>query len=152
MSILHHPSRKEYIKAMKNVNFLDTMPGGMPLTNRLDKMTTMQAKWAIQNGTAWIAYLKEQRSSGVDVQLVEYEATPVNVSDAEKYKTICDILESVWLELTDNMCHALKPEHIPDWVDTLQWAVKVIPVGYEQQRDILQAELREYQPKQRRAS
>ena len=129
-----------------------SIPDGMPLTNHLDKMTPEQAKWAIRNGTAWIAHLKEQRSSGVDVQLVEYEANPVDVSDAEKYKTICDVLESVWLELTENMHETLKPEQIPDWVDTLQWAIKVIPVGYERQRDILQAELREYQPKTRRAS
>lgn len=34
------------------------VPEGMPLTNRLDKMTTEQARWAIRNGDAWLAYLK----------------------------------------------------------------------------------------------
>lgn len=34
------------------------IPAGMPLTNRLDKMTRAQAVWAIQNGDAWLAYLK----------------------------------------------------------------------------------------------
>ena len=41
-------------------NPIDTMPGNMPLTKRLDKMTRDQAIWAIENGDAWIAYLKEQ--------------------------------------------------------------------------------------------
>ena len=72
---------------------------------------------------------------------------PVQVSDADKFQAICDVLESVWLGLTENMQHALKVEQIPDWVDTLQWAIKVLPVGYEKQRDIIQAELRGYQPK-----
>ena len=34
------------------------IPPGMPLTNRLDKMTIEQGRWAIRNGDAWIAYLK----------------------------------------------------------------------------------------------
>ena len=124
-----------------------TIPAGMPMTNRLDKMTTEQANGAIANGTAWIAYLKEQLASGVDVNLVAYDAKPVEVSDADRYEAICDILESVWLELTENMQHVLEAEQIPDWVDTLQWAIKALPVGYERHRDIIQAELREYQPK-----
>ena len=61
---------------------ISDIPVGMPLTNRLDKMTTEQAKWAIRNGTAWIAYLKEQQASGVDVELVEYAALP------EKYRSL----------------------------------------------------------------
>lgn len=35
------------------------IPSGMPLTNRLDKMTIEQGRWAIRNGDIWIAYLKE---------------------------------------------------------------------------------------------
>ena len=61
---------------MRNTPF--TIPDGMPMTNRLDKMTTEQAKWAIRNGTAWIAYLKDQRASGVDVELVAQKATPTH--------------------------------------------------------------------------
>ena len=34
------------------------IPPGMPLTNRLDKMTIEQGIWAIRNGDTWIAYLK----------------------------------------------------------------------------------------------
>ena len=125
---------------------ISDIPVGMPLTNRLDKMTTEQAKWAIRNGTAWIAYLKEQRASGVDVELVEYTPKPIEVSDADRYETILDILESVWLELTENMSRSyLESEQIPDWVDTLQWAVKALPSGYEKQRDIIQNELKGYQ-------
>ena len=127
---------------------ISDIPAGMPLTNRLDKMMTEQARWAIRNGDAWIAYLKEQRASGVDVELVEYAAKPIKVSDADRYETILDILEKVWMELTNNMQHShLDSEQIPDWVDTLQWAVKMIPVGYEKQRDIIQDELRAYPPK-----
>ena len=36
------------------------IPEGMPLTNRLDKMTLEQARWTIQNGDAWIRYLRSQ--------------------------------------------------------------------------------------------
>ena len=36
------------------------IPPGMPLTNRLDKTTMEQGRWAIRNGDAWIAYLKEK--------------------------------------------------------------------------------------------
>ena len=99
------------------------IPKGMPLTNRLDRMTTEQAVWAIRNGTAWIAYLKEQRATGVDVNLVEYNAKPIEVSDADKYKAICDVLEKAWLALTENMARSyLETEQILDWVDTLEWA------------------------------
>ena len=36
------------------------LPADMPLTNRLDKMTKEQARWALANGDAWIAYLEAQ--------------------------------------------------------------------------------------------
>ena len=36
------------------------IPEGMPLTNRLDKMTVEQTRWAIQNGDVWIQYLRSQ--------------------------------------------------------------------------------------------
>ena len=35
------------------------IPEGMPLTNRLDKMTVEQARWAVRNGDRWLAYLRE---------------------------------------------------------------------------------------------
>ena len=123
------------------------LPEGMPLTNRLDKMTTEQAKWAIRNGTAWIAYLKEQQASGADVKLVEHKAGfPVEVSAAEKHKAICDILEKVWLDLTDNASRSyLQKEQIPDWVKLLEWAVKAIPLGFEIYRNSIQEQLKGYQ-------
>ena len=72
---------------------LETMPGNMPLTNRLDKMTRYQAIWAIENGDAWIAYLQEQSEAGQDVSVIEYGEQPVQngnaVTDADTYKAIC---------------------------------------------------------------
>lgn len=120
------------------------IPAGMPLTNRLDKMTTEQAKWAIRNGDAWIAYLREQRAAGVEVELLASESKTVEVSDADKYRAVCDVLCGVWLELTDNSREDLEIEQIPCWVELLHWAVKEIPVGYERERDRLQSELKRY--------
>ena len=125
------------------------LPAGMPLTNRLDKMTKEQGRWAIANGDAWKAYLKEQRASGVDVDIVEHKPPEAYQppTPAEKYQAICDILEKVWLGLTDNMKRkSLRAEQIPDWVSTLEWAIKALPVGYERQGEIFQSELAEYQP------
>ena len=68
------------------------------------------------------------------------------VSDADTYQAICDTLERVWLELTDSMQRSYLEKHqIPDWVDTLQWAIKALPEGYEKHRDIIQADLKEHQ-------
>ena len=131
---------------MRNTPF--TIPEGMPLTNRLDKMTTEQARWAIRNGGTWIAYLKEQRASGVDVELIAGEAKPTHkpLTSAEKYAAICATLENVWRALTDGLKgQPLPVNQIRDWVEVLQWAVKEIPVGYERQRDRLQEGLRTYQ-------
>ena len=81
---------------MRNTPFI--IPAGMPLTNRLDKLATEQAKWAIENGNAWIAYLKAQREVGVDVDRVEHK--PIEAYEpptpAERYQAICDILEKAW--------------------------------------------------------
>ncbi len=38
----------------------EDLPAGMPLTNRLDRMTIEQARFAIENGDAWLSYLREQ--------------------------------------------------------------------------------------------
>ena len=99
------------------------LPFAMPLTNRLDKMTVEQARWAIANGTAWIAYLKENKG-----EVYQPSAKPVEVSDAEKYQAIGDVLENVWLDLTDNMARSyLATEQIQAWVDTLEWAITFCP-------------------------
>ena len=129
---------------MRNTPF--TIPEGMPMTNRLDKMTTEQAKWSIRNGDAWITYLKEQRADGVDVSLVEPNAEPVVVSAVEKHKAICDVLEKVWLDLTDNASRSyLKKEQIPDWIKLLEWAIKAIPLGFENYRNSIEKQLKGYQ-------
>ena len=137
---------------MRNTPF--TVPAGMPLTNRLDKMTTEQAKWAIRNGDAWLAYLREQQASGVDVVLVESKAkqeTYTPPTSAEKYDAICSVLENVWRAVTVNLKgQPLEDGQIRNWVEVLQWAVKEIPLGYEKQRDKLQAELRGYQSEVRK--
>ena len=123
------------------------LPTGMSLTNRLDRMTRDQAIWAIANGGAWIAYLREQRESGVDVDIVESTAKPAfdPPTPAEIYETICDILDKAWLDMTDNMLRAsLRAEQKSEWVELLQWAIKTIPDGYERQREIFQDELAAY--------
>lgn len=38
----------------------ENIPEGMPMTNRLDLLTKEQAVWAIKNGDAWIAFLKQE--------------------------------------------------------------------------------------------
>ena len=37
-----------------------SMPPDMPLTNSLYSMTREQARWAIRNGKAWLAYLESK--------------------------------------------------------------------------------------------
>ena len=118
------------------------IPAGMPLTNRLDKLTTEQAVWAIRCGDAWLAYLK---ANGGEV--VEHTgASAVEVSPAAVFMAICNTLENVWLALTNNRQQsALEPEQVAEWVDTLQWAVSVLPSGYEQQRSMIRTELDDWQ-------
>ena len=109
----------------------------MPLTNWLARITTEQAAWAIKNGTAWIAYLQ---ANGRDVYQspATTSATNTEVTPAEAYKAICDTLENIWLALLkESGGETLEPEQIPDWVDTLQSVVAVIPAGYERQHDIM---------------
>ena len=138
----------EQSNPVKSDGFLETMPGNMPLTNRLDKMTRDQAIWTIENGDAWIAYLQEQSEAGQDVSVIEYGEQPVQngtVSEADAYKAICDVVDRVWKGLTDNMKRkTLRNNQMPDWVSTLEWAIKNLPVGYERQRDIFQEELQQY--------
>ena len=118
------------------------IPVGMPLTNRLDKMTVDQGAWAIQNGTSWIAYLKAHGG-----EVVEYpKAKDIEVSPAEVHKAICQTLENVWCVLTNNGDRSAleSTQQIAEWVDTLQWALAVIPNGYERQREVIELELDKY--------
>ena len=120
------------------------IPAGMPLTTDLTQMSVLQGAWAVCNGDAWLAYLKtndgEVYRSPTGASAVEVSPSPAAV-----YKAICDTLENVWLALTDNMQTDLTTEQIPEWVDTLQWAVAVMPSGYERQRGVIEAELDKWQ-------
>ena len=71
----------------------------MPRTNRLDKMTTAQARWALNHGDAWLVYLKS--NDGEVYQSTG--ASETELSDVEKYQGICKVLDRVWLSLTGNM-------------------------------------------------
>ena len=69
----------------------------------------------------------------------------IEVSDADKYRAIGDVLERVWLALTENLKRAdLQTEQIPDWVDTLEWAVSFLPSGYERHRGVIELEMQKY--------
>ena len=118
------------------------IPAGMPLTNRLDKLTTEQAVWAIRNGDAWIAYL--QANGGEVYQSIG--ASAVELSDEQKYQCICKVLDRVWLSLTGNMkSRDIDPSSLGDWVDTLRWAIEFIPAEYGRTLRIIEAELDRYQ-------
>ena len=108
----------------------------------MDKITVDQVAWAIRNGDAWIAYL--QANGGEVYQSIG--ASAVELSDEQKYQCICKVLDRVWLALTGNMKRRdLGVDQILDWVDMLQWAVAVMPSGYECQRGVIQTELDDWQ-------
>ena len=66
----------------------------------------------------------------------------IEVTPAAVYRAIGDVLENVWLALTDNMQRPdLEPDQVSEWVDTLEWAVEVMPKGYERHVEIIKAEL-----------
>ena len=73
-----------------------TIPAGMPLTNRLDKMTPDQAIWAIENGDAWIAYLKERAKPVKTYQLLSMESNPYKTT---RYQMRTDTRRSVMLSI-----------------------------------------------------
>ena len=55
-------------------------------------------------------------------------------------------MENVWLALTDNMQRSdLEPDQVAEWVDTLEWAVAVMPSGYDRISDIIKADLDKWQ-------
>ena len=112
------------------------IPAGMPLTNRLDKMSREQAIWAIQNGGTWLAYLKAHSGA---VYAGE-SASDIEVSPADQFKAICETLNRVWWALVGKG-DTLRSEQIPEWGDTLNWALEVLPVEYDRHREIIQSEL-----------
>ena len=116
------------------------IPAGMPLTNRLDKMTREQAVWTIRNGDVWLAYL---RVHGGEVYAGE-SASDIEVSPADQFKAICETLNRVWWALVGER-DTLRSEQIPEWIDTLRWAVSAMPAGYERHREIIQSELERWQ-------
>lgn len=112
------------------------LPVGMPLTNRLDRMTKEQAIWVLKNGDAWLAYL---RVHGGEVYAGE-SASDIEVSPADQFKAICETLNRVWWALVGER-DTLRSEQIPEWIDTLRWAVSAMPAGYERHGEIIQSEL-----------
>ena len=68
----------------------------------------------------------------------------IEVKPSEVYKAIGDVLENVWLSLTDNMQTDLTSEQITEWVEVCQWACAVMPSAYERQREIVEAELHKW--------
>ena len=64
----------------------------------------------------------------------------------ERWKEICDMLEFVWLGLTDDMTKPLPASENHQWVDALETALKFIPEDYEHLRPILEDELFKWQP------
>ena len=63
---------------------------------------------------------------------VPFTDTPLTVSDADKYDAITGTLERVWRALTDDGARdRLTPQQIPDWLETLEWAVTHMPECYE---------------------
>lgn len=111
------------------------LPENMPLTNRLDKMTIEQARWAIRNGDAWIAYLE-----ATEGEVYQPKQEKVEVSDADKHNAIFAILEKVWLDVTDHKPLS-KPKEACEWVATLRWALRFMPKTYEARRIIIENEI-----------
>ena len=71
------------------------------------------------------------------------EPPAIQVSDADKKKVICDVLEKVYLELTDNM-NLPQPKAPSEWVDTLRWALRVMPKQYDKIHEIIADELSDW--------
>jgi len=66
---------------------------------------------------------------------VPFTDTPLTVSDADKYAAITGTLERVWRALTDDGARdRLTPKQIPDWLETLEWALMHMPECYEDVR------------------
>lgn len=113
------------------------LPDGMPLTNRLDKMTTEQAIWAIKNGTAWVTYLIANGG-----EIVKHKPAPaVEASDEEKRAAILEVLRHVEVEVKDEYGNLLS-EMRSEWVETLEWAISALPACYERTHSVLSEELK----------
>lgn len=112
------------------------MPADMPLTNRLDKMTSDQARWAFENDDAWLTHL---RANGGEV--VEFAPViEVEVSDAEKRDAIFSVLGRVEASVIDKQGNVM-PQHHPEWIETLGWALEMMPTCFESIRRFLEQEL-----------
>lgn len=113
------------------------LPADMPLTNRLDALTAEQAQWVLQNGDAWLPYLK---SNGGDV--TEYEPfIEVELSDAEKRDAIFSMLRRVESSAIDKRGEILQ-DHKTEWVEMLEWALSEMPTCFGSIRRFLEQELK----------
>ena len=107
--------------------------------NKMDLLQTIETQ---KTELGAVAPINETSTKNENDQVSE----GIKVTPQQIYKALCDTLENVWLALTDNMQRSdLEPEQVAEWVDTLEWAVAVMPSGYERQREIIKAELDRYQ-------
>ena len=105
----------------------------------MDLLQTIEAQ---ENEKGSVTPINETSTENENDQVSEgIEVTPQQI-----YKALCDTLENVWLALTDNMQRSdLEPEQVAEWVDTLEWAVAVMPSGYDRISDIIKADLDKWQ-------
>ena len=113
----------------------EDLPADMPLTNRLDKMTSKQAHYAITNGDAWLEYLKAN-----DGEVIEHPPIEVEVSDTEKRDAIFSVLGRVEATVVDKQ-GAVLSKHQAEWVETLAWALSEMPEVFVSIRRFLEQKL-----------
>ena len=114
----------------------EDLPPGMPLTNGLDKMTTEQARFAIQNGDAWLEYLKAN-----DGEFIESESSiEIAGSDADKKSSILKTLARMEQKVKFPSGR-IKVGMDKSWREILEWALSVMPACYESTRQIISEEL-----------
>ena len=114
----------------------EDLPADMPLTNHLDAMTSEQARWAIENGDAWLEYLKAN-----DGEVVGFASViEVEVSDAEKRDAIFSVLGRVEASVIDKQGNVIS-KHQTKWVETLAWAFSDMPTCFVWIRRFLEQEL-----------
>ena len=103
---------------------------------------------AIANQRAKNAEAKKTEADIVSLDIepeTHKPAAPV-LSDDQKWQAIGDVMERVWLGLTENLKrpHLLESQY-QEWVETLAWALVVMPAGYALQREMIQADIEKYQ-------
>ena len=88
-------------------------------------------------------YIVSPVVQAIQTFLTESEPTPkvtttpsaADISDAEKYEAIKDVVDRVGYGLARDD-HLTDDEKLKEWVAILEWAVKMLPEGYEQTREM----------------